>query len=82
VIVGSRDILTVAPLATLLATVAGTALGLFTGYFRGLVDDVVSRLLEAFMAIPGVIVALLAIVALGTSKTMVIVVIGLSFAPI
>ncbi|RUY29903.1 ABC transporter permease, partial [Mesorhizobium sp. M7A.F.Ca.CA.004.12.1.1] len=56
VIVGSRDILTVAPLATLLATVAGTALGLLTGYFRGLVDDVVSRILEAFMAIPVVIV--------------------------
>ncbi|TIQ48366.1 MAG: ABC transporter permease, partial [Mesorhizobium sp.] len=82
VIVGSRDILTVAPLATLFATVAGTALGLLTGYFRGIVDDVVSRILEAFMAIPGVIVALLAIVALGTSKTTVIVVIGLSFAPI
>ncbi|TSE04083.1 ABC transporter permease [Mesorhizobium intechi] len=82
VIVGSRDILTVAPLATLLATVAGTALGLLTGYFRGIVDDVVSRILEAFMAIPVVIVALLAIVALGTSKATVIVVIGLSFAPI
>ena len=82
VIVGSRDILTVAPLATLLATVAGTALGLFTGYFRGIADDIVSRVLEAFMAIPVVIVALLAIVALGTSKATVIVVIGLSFAPI
>ncbi len=82
VIVGSRDILTVAPLATLLGTVAGTALGLFTGYFRGIVDDVVSRILEAFMAIPVVIVALLAIVALGTSKTTVVIVIGLSFAPL
>jgi peptide/nickel transport system permease protein len=82
VIVGSRDILTVAPLATLLATLAGTTLGLFTGYFRGLVDDIISRILEAFMAIPVVIVALLAIVALGTSKSTVIIVIGLSFSPI
>lgn len=82
VIVGSRDILTVAPLATLLATVFGTALGLLTGYFRGLVDDIVSRILEAFMAIPVVIVSLLAIVALGTSKFTVITVIGLSFSPI
>jgi peptide/nickel transport system permease protein len=82
VIVGSRDILTVAPLATILATIAGTALGLVIGYFRGIVDDIISRVLEAFMAIPVVIVALLAIVALGTSKTTVIVVIGLSFAPI
>jgi len=82
VIVGSRDILTVAPLATLLATIAGTALGLLIGYFRGIVDDIISRVLEAFMAIPVVIVALLAIVALGTSKVTVIIVIGLSFAPI
>jgi peptide/nickel transport system permease protein len=82
VIVGSRDILTVAPLATLLATLFGTALGLLTGYFRGLIDDIVSRILEAFMAIPVVITALLAIVALGTSKATVIAVIGLSFSPI
>ncbi len=82
VIVGARDILTVAPLATLLATVAGTALGLVTGYFRGIVDDVISRLLEAFMAMPVVIVALLAIVAVGTSNWTVVCVIGLSFAPI
>jgi peptide/nickel transport system permease protein len=82
VIVGSRDILTVAPLATIAATIVGTALGLLTGYFRGIVDDVISRVLEAFMAIPSVIIALLAIVALGTSKWTVIGVIGLSFAPI
>ena len=82
VIVGSRDILTVAPLATLLATVAGTALGLIIGYFRGLVDDIVSRIFEAFLAVPVVIVALLIVVALGPSKPTVIFVIGLSFTPL
>ncbi|WP_119389297.1 ABC transporter permease [Taklimakanibacter lacteus] len=82
VIVGARDILTVAPLATLIATIFGTALGLVTGYFRGIVDDVVSRVLEAFMAMPVVIIALLAIVALGTSTFTVVSVIGLSFSPI
>jgi peptide/nickel transport system permease protein len=46
------------------------------------VDEIVSRILEAFMAIPVAIVALLAIVALGTSKMTVIFVIGLSFAPV
>jgi peptide/nickel transport system permease protein len=43
VIVGSRDILTVAPLATLLGTLGGTALGLLTGYFRGIVDEAIGR---------------------------------------
>ena len=56
--------------------------GLVTGYFRGMVDDVVSRVIDAVLALPLVIVALLALVALGTSNITVIVVIGLSFAPI
>jgi peptide/nickel transport system permease protein len=82
VIVGARDILTMAPLATILGTVVGTALGLITGYFRGIVDDVVSRFVEAFLALPLVIVALLALVALGPSDVMVVIVIGMVFAPI
>ncbi|HVM82237.1 MAG TPA: ABC transporter permease, partial [Candidatus Binatia bacterium] len=55
VITGSRDILTIAPLATLLGTVLGTALGLVTGYFRGVIDDAISRLVEAVLALPLVI---------------------------
>jgi peptide/nickel transport system permease protein len=82
VIVGARDILIVAPAATILGTVLGTALGLVIGYYRGLVDDVLSRFIDAFLALPVVIIALLAIVALGPSKWTVITVVGLVFAPI
>jgi len=82
VIVGARDILTVAPLATLLSTVLGTALGLAMGYFRGFVDEAASRLVDALLALPTVIVALLALVALGPSIVTVICVIGFTFAPI
>jgi len=82
VIVGARDILTVAPLATILSTVVGTALGLVMGYFRGIVDESVSRLVDALLALPTVIVALLALVALGPSTLTVICVIGFTFAPI
>ena len=78
VIVGSRDILSIAPLATIL----GTALGLVTGYFRGYIDDAIGRVVDAFLALPLVIIALLALVALGTSNTTVVVVIGVVFAPI
>ncbi|MCB8880225.1 ABC transporter permease [Acidisoma cellulosilytica] len=79
VIVGSRDILIVAPLATLLGTLVGTVLGLVTGYARGLTDDVISRIVEAFLALPLLILAMLVITALGASNATVIVVIGLSF---
>ena len=82
VIVGARDILTVAPVATLLGTLCGTGLGLITGYFRGVVDDVLSRVIDAVLALPLVIIALLALVALGPSNLTIVVVIGFAFTPI
>jgi peptide/nickel transport system permease protein len=82
VLAGARDILIVAPLATLLGTILGTALGLLTGYFRGFVDDALMRLVDAFLALPVVILGLLALVALGPSRITVILVIGIVFAPI
>lgn len=81
VIIGARDIFTIAPAATLLGVVGGTALGLVTGYFRGFVDDSLSRIIDAVLALPLVIIALLALVALGSSDFTVIIVIGLAFTP-
>lgn len=82
VMVGARDILTVAPLATMLGTLLGAALGLAVGYFRGVVDDVVSRLIEAVQALPLVIVALMVLAAVGTSNLAVVMVIGFVFTPL
>jgi peptide/nickel transport system permease protein len=82
VVAGARDILTIAPLATLLGTALGTLLGLVTGYWRGWVDDTLGRLIDATLALPLVIVALLVLAAVGTSNLAVIIVIGLVFAPI
>jgi peptide/nickel transport system permease protein len=53
-----------------------------TGYFRGAIDDILSRVVDAFLALPVVIVGLLAIVALGTSKLTLILVVGVLFTPI
>ena len=82
VIAGSRDILVVAPLATLLGIALGTALGLVMGFFPGWVDDVLSRVVEAVLALPLLILALLALTALGASNATVVAAIGLSFMPI
>ncbi len=82
VIVGAREILIMAPLATLLGTVLGTAIGLVTGYYRGLIDEVVMRIVDALLSVPVIIVALLAIVAVGPSRRTLILVIGIVFAMI
>jgi peptide/nickel transport system permease protein len=82
VMVGSRDVLIVAPLAALLGVTAGTFLGLIMGYYRGRTDDVLSRLVEAFLALPVILVALLTLVVLGTSAIVVVFVVGILFTPI
>jgi peptide/nickel transport system permease protein len=82
VIVGSRDILTIAPLATLLGTLVGTTLGLAGGYLGGLIDIVLGRIIEVLVSLPLIIVALLVLVALGPSSITVVIVIGLVFAPL
>jgi peptide/nickel transport system permease protein len=82
VMVGSRDVLIIAPLAALLGVTAGTLLGLIMGYYRGTVDDVLSRVVEAFLALPVILVALLTLVVLGTSPVVVIGVVGILFTPI
>jgi peptide/nickel transport system permease protein len=82
VMVGSRDVLIVAPLAALLGVAAGTLLGLVMGYYRGTVDDILSRLVEAFLALPVILVGLLTLVVLGTSPLVVIFVVGILFTPI
>ncbi|TAM49152.1 MAG: ABC transporter permease [Paraburkholderia sp.] len=82
VIVGARDILTIAPLATLVGTVGGTALGLLVGYFGGWLDNALGRLIDALLALPLVVLALAALAALGASNATVVLVIGLTFTPI
>jgi peptide/nickel transport system permease protein len=82
VIFGARGILVVAPLATLFGTVLGTSIGLVAGYFRGFVEEGLMRLTDAFLALPAIVIAILALVALGPSTGAVIFVIGLVFAPI
>lgn len=82
VLVGSRDILTVAPIATMLSTILGTSLGLVMGYFGGWIDEVLNRLVDAVLALPTIIVALLALTALGTSIVTVVLVIAFTFSPV
>jgi peptide/nickel transport system permease protein len=82
VLVGASDILKVAPLATLLGIAGGTVIGLVTGYFRGLTDNVISRIVDAWLALPVIVIAVTALVALGASTITLIVVIGVVFMPI
>ncbi len=82
VIVGASETLKIAPLATMLGIVLGTTIGLITGYFRGIVDESISRVIDAFLALPLIVLAVTALVGLGSSNATLIIVIGIAFTPI
>lgn len=81
VIYGARPILIVAPLATAVAIVVGTTLGLLMGYYRGWVDELISRVIEAILSIPVILMAILVIFTFGRTTPVIIGTIALLFVP-
>lgn len=79
---GSRSIVQISLLATLIAIVAGTTFGLITGYFRGVLSEILMRIFEAILAVPVVLLAMVTIVAVGASSFTVLIVIGIVFVPV
>jgi peptide/nickel transport system permease protein len=82
VIAGAAPVLTVAPLATLLGLFGGIAVGLVAGYYRGWIDDVFGRIVDALLAFPLIIMAVLVLASLGRETRNVILVIGIIFTPL
>ncbi|RRR65598.1 MAG: ABC transporter permease [Candidatus Viridilinea halotolerans] len=78
---GARPILTLAPLAVLLALIVGGTLGLIAGYYGGLVDEVVMRILDGMIAFPQILIYLVIIAALGASAVNVVLAITIAGAP-
>ena len=65
VIYGGRIVILLSLSGTFLGLVIGAAVGLFSGYVGGWIDDVLQRFLEALISIPFLVLALIAIVAVG-----------------
>lgn len=82
VMVGARDVLIVAPLAAIISVASGTLIGLAAGYLRGALDEIVSRVMEAVLSIPVVMIGLLVLTTLGSSKPVVIFTVAVLFTPI
>jgi len=79
---GAREIMIIAPSATLIGVTVGVVLGLAMGYFRGPFDDIASRFIEALMSLPVILVALLALTSLSGGRLTIILLIGFLFGPI
>ena len=81
-IYGAREIMFIAPAATILGVVVGVMLGLMMGYLGRVVDDILSRIIEALISLPVILVALLALTVLDAGRATIIGVIGFLFAPL
>lgn len=81
VIAGARSILVLAGTATLFGLVLGTIVGIVSGYYGGWFDEVVMRVLDGFMGIPTMLMALLVISMIGSSTLNLILAIGVIYTP-
>jgi peptide/nickel transport system permease protein len=70
-----------APAATLIAAFIGTLLGLLTGYFKGWIDEIISRLLEAILSIPSILLAIVIVFTFGPTNPVIIGTIAFLFIP-
>ena len=82
VLAGSREVLMLAPAATLLGVVGGVMVGLSAAYYGGWYDEIVMRVMDAVMAFPFIVLVLLVLSVMGSSVQNVILVIGLGFIPL
>ena len=77
VLYGARMTMGLALIATVISLTVGIGLGFTAAVGGTLVDGVLSRINDAIMAFPGVILALMVIAALGTSITVVVLTVAL-----
>jgi peptide/nickel transport system permease protein len=82
VVIGSRDILGLAGIGTLLAVGMGTVIGLVAGYKGGLADESVFRAFDGLLAIPALLLALLLLGVVGPSRWAILAVIAIVYTPI
>ncbi|WP_232839818.1 MULTISPECIES: ABC transporter permease [Nocardia] len=65
-------------LAVSIAFFIGTALGLVAGYVRGIIDPIVMRVVDVLLSVPGLLLTMVVVAALGYGTTNVAVAVGIS----
>jgi len=81
VIYGSRISISLGLIAVALGGIPGVILGLLAGYFGGWVDVVISRFVDALLAFPSILLALVVIAALGPSIQNMMIAVGIATLP-
>ncbi len=78
---GGRSVLGLAAAATIIGVGLGLVVGLSAAYLGGVVDEVLMRIADVFMAFPQIVLALLLVSALGPKLWLIVLTVGISHAP-
>jgi peptide/nickel transport system permease protein len=81
VIYGARISISVAVLSVLLSGVVGVIIGMMAGYLRGWAETILMRLVDIFLSIPAILLAIITVAVLGPGFINVILVLTLTRWP-
>ncbi|HWP51476.1 MAG TPA: ABC transporter permease [Clostridia bacterium] len=78
---GARISLLVGVVAVCIALITGGTLGAIAGYFGGVIDNIIMRIMDIFLSIPILLLAIMIVAALGSSMMNLMIAIGLASMP-
>jgi ABC-type dipeptide/oligopeptide/nickel transport system permease subunit len=78
---GARVSLTVAFLSVILSGAAGSLLGMLAGYRRGVIEILIMRIVDVFLSVPAILLAIITVAVLGPGLLNVILVLALTRWP-
>jgi peptide/nickel transport system permease protein len=78
---GARGTLLLATASTILGVGLGVIVGMVGAFYRGLVDEVLMRIVDALMALPALLLAMLVLTTVGSNPVYVALGIGVVFMP-
>lgn len=78
---GSRVSLVVGLISVSVSLIIGGSLGAFAGFYGGRVDNIIMRIMDIFLAVPSILLAMTIVAALGTDLIYVMLAIGVSGVP-
>lgn len=81
IVFGARISVTVGLIAVSISCVGGVLLGAIAGFYGGRLDDVIMRFMDILMAIPGILLNISIVAAMGTGLQNVMIAIGISSIP-
>ena len=81
VVYGSRFSLSIGFATVAFALVVGGTLGAISGYFGGMLDNIIMRIMDIFLAIPGTLFAITLVAALGQKTINLVIALAISSVP-